>query len=220
MKPDFTVINPKKTAILVIDIQKDFVSPEGYATKTWGHDNSHLDKIVEKIKKFLEQAQRHEVEILYTQTIYDPEKVSKAMSKKLGSALGEYVAPNSEGIQFYKLNPPEDKIFIKYAISAFTNPNLCRYLKQKQIENLIILGFNSNICVEGTARAAVDHGFHTTLVEDLIGTTGFWKNHETELLATFGLILGYVTNSEEILRFWEFLKSWGPKEDITKEPLE
>ena len=203
MEIEFNKINPEETAILVIDIQNDFCSKEGFPVKNWGHDVSHMDEIVEKIKKFLGEAYIQGMDILYTQLIYDPENMPKSLINKLGEVIGKFAAPNSWGIEFYKIKPPKDRIFTKYCFNAFTNPKLYTYLKEKNIKNLIFVGFNSNICVESTARAALDLGFNITLLKDLIGTTTFMQGHEREMLSTFQIIFGNVISSEDILKLWK-----------------
>ena len=105
-------IDTKKTAILVIDIQKDFCSPQGFGAKNWGHDVSHFDEIIEKIIDFTRQAEERGASVLYTQLIYDPEKMPKSIAKKLGSFTGKYMAPGIEGINFYKINPQKTKYLL------------------------------------------------------------------------------------------------------------
>ena len=189
---------PDKTLIIVVDVQYDFISTEGFGAKTWNHEVFHLDKIVEKIKVFLEEMKSNNIDIIYTKTIYDPDKISIALKTKLKSFVGQYLAPNSKGIEFYKLNPPEEKIFVKYGFSAFTNKDLVEYIKNKEFENVMLVGFNTNLCVESTARDAVDFGLNTYIVQDLTGTPTFLQNHEKESLFTFNLIFGKVINSNQL----------------------
>lgn len=216
MEIEFDKINPAKTAILVIDVQNDFCSKEGFPVKNWGHDVSHMDSIVENIKNFLGQAYISGVDILYTQLIYDKEKMPESLVKKLGDVVGKFAAPNSWGIDFYKINPPKDKIFVKYCFNGFTNSNLLNYLRDRGIENLIFVGFNSNICVESTARSALDLGFNIILLKDLIGTSRFMENHEKEMLSTFQIIFGDVLLSEEVLKLWKTNES----QKLNKPPIE
>lgn len=194
--------NPKKTAVIVVDIQKDICSSIGFGARTWGHDISHLDEIVEKIIIFCQKAEEQGAEVLYTQLIYDLEKMPKSIARKLGPFAGNYMAPNTEGINFYKIKPQKNKVFIKHTISAFSNKDLIKRLKEKEIENIYVIGFNSNICVEATARHAVDLGFHTTIIKDLAGTPKFWKNHEEQTFTTFNIVLGYIKTSEDIIKDW------------------
>lgn len=53
-----------------------------------------------------------------------------------------------------------------WAASGFANTDLDMLLKQKGIRNVILVGLIANTCVEGTARYAVDLGYHVTLVRD------------------------------------------------------
>ena len=193
-------VDSQKTAIIVVDIQKDFCSPQGFGARTWGHDISHFDEIIDRIISFVGAAEGKGAEVVYTQLIYDPEKMPKSISKKLGPFTGTYMAPNTEGIEFYKINPPAEKVFVKSGFSAFSNEDLLSHMKDKGVEKVVIVGFNSNICVEATARHAVDLGFHTTIVKDLISTPTFWKSHEGQTLATFELLFGEVKTSEEVIK--------------------
>ena len=195
-------LDREKTVILVIDIQNDFCSKDSFAVKNWNHDISHFDLIIGKIRNFLGESYIQGFDILYTKTIYDPEKISKATIKKLGEYVGEYVAPNSNGVEFYKINPQKDKIFVKYGFDAFQNKELVEYLKSNRVENVILIGFNSNLCLESTARSAIEQGFYPIIIKDLTGTPTFMQGHENELFKTFSIIFGDVVSSEEILNEW------------------
>jgi len=199
---EFEKIDPKKTIILVVDVQNDFCSKENFAVKNWGHDVSHFDTIINKMKSFLAKAYLEGIDILYTKTIYDPKKMPKSIRKRLGPVVGNYVAPSSWGTEFYKIKPLAEKVFIKHGFNAFMNPRLLEYLTSKEIENIIFVGFNSNLCVESSARAAVDLGFNATIVKDLTGTPTFMQLHEEEALKTFAIIFGDVVSSEEIVNQW------------------
>lgn len=198
----FGKFDPSKTAILVVDVQVDFCSPSGFASQFWKHNVSHFEEIIKKIRGFLEEVKKYNVDILYTQLIYDPQKISKALKRKLGDFVGKFAAPNTEGIEFYKIKPPKNKVFIKYGFSAFSSQKFYQYLKRNKIESLILVGFNSDICVESTARDAIDLGFYPIIVEDLVGAPTFLEKHEKETLFLFNLIFGDVTTSEKILSFW------------------
>lgn len=203
MTISFDLIDPRRTAIVVIDMQHNFCSTESYPVKQWNHDVSHLDNIVEKIKDFIKKAESYEVTVIYTKLTYDKDKMSSSLKKKLGSAVGEFAAPNSKGVEFYKINPPESKVFTKYGFDAFQNKEFLTYLKEKNIENLIFIGFDSVVCVESTARTAIELGFSSIILEDLIGEPTFLAEHRKASLFTFNLLFGYVHRSEEILKYWQ-----------------
>ncbi len=203
MKIEFEKIDPRKTIVLVIDVQNNFCSPQGFGAKTWNQDVSSSEKIIEKIRRFVSEVQKYGIEVLYTQLFYDAEKMSKSLKKKLGPFAGKYVAPDSVGSEFYKINPPKNKVFVKYGFDALRNEELLRYLKEIEIENIIFTGFTSCICVESTARNAVDLGFNAIIVEDLVGEPKFLEEHRKASLFTFNLIMGDVVKSEAILEVWE-----------------
>lgn len=84
----------------------------------------------------------------------------------------EFFAPNSPGVEINEnVKPTSDEIIIqKKAPNSFLNTPLKDKLNAMEIEHLVITGNMSHMCVDSTARAALDHGFGCTIIEDSCAT--------------------------------------------------
>ena len=76
-------LNPVHTALIVIDIQNDFCSPEGTLGKR-GRDFTLIDQMMEKLPKVIQSAKEANVLTLYTQQIYDPQQINDLQKKQYG----------------------------------------------------------------------------------------------------------------------------------------
>ena len=76
-----------------------------------------------------------------------------------GSEIHELVAPIND-----------EKIISKDKANSFVGTDLLDYLKDNKIENLIICGMQTHMCLEAATRAASDFGFNCTVIEDACTT--------------------------------------------------
>lgn len=87
----------------------------------------------------------------------------------------------SSGAEIYDLVKPIDgeKVITKDKANAFVETDLLTYLKEHKIENLILCGMQTHMCLEAATRAASDYGFNCTVVEDACTTRDLTFNHVT-----------------------------------------
>ena len=83
-----------------------------------------------------------------------------------------FFLPNTEGAKIHKkLTPQADEdLVIKHAPSSFFQTNLLEILKEKQIDQLIVAGMMTHMCIDTTVRAAKDYGLEITVAEDACAT--------------------------------------------------
>jgi nicotinamidase-related amidase len=141
-----------KTALLLIDIQKDYfpggkmelVQPLGAARKAY-----------ELLQCFREHDQKH-VHIQHVELDAD---ATFFISGTAGTDIHDSVA-HFEG----------EPLVIKHHPNSFRETNLLELLKSWDIERVIITGMMTHMCVDATARAAADFGFRVIVVEDACAT--------------------------------------------------
>lgn len=146
---DKTVLPAPKTALLIIDMQNDFVKPDGkLVTPAAG-------ETVPNIRKLLEAARRSKARVAYTQDTHFP-----------GDREWEIWPPHCEkdswGWQIVEeLKPQQELVCEKNRYDGFYGTMLNHYLSRVwQVEHLIIAGTVSNICVAHTAASAGLRWFH------------------------------------------------------------
>jgi len=83
-----------------------------------------------------------------------------------------FFLPDTTGVQIHdKVLPlPTEKTIIKHFPNSFRETELLDYLKSNQIENLVICGMMTHMCIDATTRAAKDFGFNCTLIRDACAT--------------------------------------------------
>lgn len=131
-----------KTALVVIDVQEAMVKEGPYA----------CDQVIKNIKHLIEQARSNNIEVIYVQHIGEA-----------GSILEE----DSEGWQIYHEIAPltGEPIFTKHFNSAFRQTGLQSYLKEKEIERLILTGMQTEYCIDTTIKVAFEYGFDIVIPE-------------------------------------------------------
>ncbi len=180
------------SALIVIDMQNDFVHPDG-AFPVKGI-NSALDKMKSLIGLF----RKRELPIVFTRHVSDPVKnpvellMYPEMAKR-GLKKGTW------GFEiFAEIQPSrEERVMDKYRYDAFLGTDLEGYLRQKGARDLVITGCQTHICVDTTARSASCRDFRVTIVEDLC----FSRNprfHEC-VLAIFRRSFGQVTDHDSLM---------------------
>jgi nicotinamidase-related amidase len=89
--------------------------------------------------------------------------------------------PDTKGAEIHNLVKPlpTEKIIIKHFPNSFRETELLDYLKSKKIENLVICGMMTHMCVDATTRGAKDFGFNCTLIGDACTTKDLEINGET-----------------------------------------
>lgn len=83
-----------------------------------------------------------------------------------------FFAPGTEGANIHAAVAPnaDEAVVVKHAINAFQGTDLKALLDGKKIEDVVIAGAMSHMCVDAVTRAAADYGFRTTVVHDAVAT--------------------------------------------------
>jgi ureidoacrylate peracid hydrolase len=195
-------VNPSTTALVVIDVQNDFCSPEGILAKR-GRDLSLMDPMIDTLESFIETALSKNVLTLYTQQIFDRSHLNTLQ-------LEQYDLDNKlitcdisgDGYRFYRLNPPTASIYVKYNFNAFSNPDFQGVLESKGIKTLIITGVDAQFCVETAIRNGFDLGYKIVVPSDLVATNAKKVEVMNRTLDLVRSTYGVVTTSTEIESIW------------------
>ena len=171
-------LTPARTALLVIDMQRDFLLPEGYAAQA-GLNIAPLIAAIRPIGKLLAVGRVSGLLIVHTREGHLPDlsdcppyklERSRRANAEIGSKgpLGRLLVRGEVGHDFVDaLRPLEREIVIdKPGYSAFTHTMLQQVLTKRRIETLIITGVTTEVCVSSTLRTAVDLGYRCITVSD------------------------------------------------------
>jgi nicotinamidase-related amidase len=168
----------RTTALLVIDMQRDFLHPDGYAARA-SLDIAPLRKAIEPVSRVLAAAREAELTVLHTREGHLPDlsdcppyklERSRRAGAEIGAAgpMGRLLVRGERGHDFIDaLQPHAGEIVIdKPGYSAFEHTALGQLLTTRGIDTLILTGITTEVCVSSTLRTAVDRGYRCFTVAD------------------------------------------------------
>jgi ureidoacrylate peracid hydrolase len=163
-------VEPRQTAVLVIDLQKDFCSEEG-ALAGLGSDVSPCRATAERIAQFLPLVRGMVGLIAFFKLVYEPSDMSEAQQERLLQDGKPIICSAYGGGSDLVLAPtPGDYIFVKHRYSAFSNREFRNLLRERAITTVVATGVDTHICVEGSVRHGYDLGYRMLVLSDLVAT--------------------------------------------------
>ena len=182
------VVNPVETAVLVVDMQKDFCYEDGALFV-----GDAVRRIIPNIRALLEDAQRKGLQLIFTQDWHSPEDDEFAV-------WGRHCVEYTRGAELIdELAEVEERAFVvrKQKYTAFFETELEAHLVEKGIKKLIIVGVATNICVLHTAIDASLRGFEIIIPEDCVAALSNYEQ-EYSLYHIKNVLKGIVTSSDAI----------------------
>jgi ureidoacrylate peracid hydrolase len=197
-------VDPARTALLVIDVQNDYIHPDGYIARIGG-DISSCVAMVPRLLRLVDAARSAGISIVHTRNWHRPATDSPAWLDRLarGGRTQHDRAARAEtwGAEFYQIVPlPGEEIVSKFRYDAFLGTNLEYLLRARGIRTVICIGTATNICVESTARAALMRDFHLVMVEDCCASPDEDLHRAT--LKTLKHSFGEVTTADQLEAIW------------------
>jgi biuret amidohydrolase len=210
-EPEPIAVDLARTALVIIDMQRDFLQPGGFG-ETLGNDVSLLNAAVAPCKALLEGARARRLLIIHTREGHradlsdcPPAKLERgAPSKRIGDPgpMGRILIRGEAGHDIIsELYPrPGEPIIDKPGKGSFYATDLHEILTHKRIENLIVCGVTTEVCVHTTVREANDRGFRCIVPGDCCASY-FPEYHQMGLrmIKAQGGIFGWVTDSARVL---------------------
>jgi nicotinamidase-related amidase len=170
--------NPEACALLVIDMQRDFCAPGGYADQA-GMDIDALRNAIEPIQRVLEHARNRGLLVIHTREGHRPDlsdlpEPKRRRAERTGAAigsvgpLGRLLVRGEYGHDLIdELQPlAGEPIIDKPGYCAFAQTDLQLLLAVRGIRQLILTGVTTEVCVSSTLRSAIDLGFDCLTVAD------------------------------------------------------
>ncbi|WP_425992805.1 cysteine hydrolase family protein [Afipia sp. DC4300-2b1] len=201
-----------KTALVIIDMQRDFLEPGGFG-ETLGNDVSQLTRAVKPCGDVLAAFRGAGLLVIHTREGHLPDlsdappaKIERgAPSLRIGDPgpMGRILIRGEAGHDIVPpLYPVKGEIVIdKPGKGAFYATELGEILKQHGIDNLLVCGVTTEVCVNTTVREANDRGYRCVVLADCCASY-FPEFHEMGLrmIKAQGGIFGWVSSSSEVLK--------------------
>jgi len=203
--------DPKSTALLIIDMQRDFVMPGGFG-EALGNDVTPLQATIAPTKRVLEAARKQGMLVIHTReghrpdlTDCPPTKLVRGRGKtRIGDAgpMGRILVRGEIGHDIVpELYPvPGEPVIDKPGKGAFFATDLHAILQSLGVRQLVVTGVTTEVCVHTTVREANDRGYDCLVLEDCVGSY-FPEFHEMGLrmIQAQGGIFGWVSSSTKLL---------------------
>jgi nicotinamidase-related amidase len=215
-EPAPVAIAPDRTAVVIIDMQRDFLEPGGFGDSL-GNDISQLTRVIAPCRALLAAARANGILVIHTREGHRPDmsdapraKVERgAPSMRIGDQgpMGRILIRGEPGQDIIpELYPlPGEPVIDKPGKGAFYATDLHAILQYRGIDALIVCGVTTEVCVHTTVREANDRGFRCIVPGDCCGSY-FPAFHEVGLrmISAQGGIFGWVSDSASILRSLQF----------------
>ena len=199
-------LDPGRTALMAIDLQIDFLSPEGYFARK-GYDPSPLRAILPAVNAVIAAARGAGCLILHTRQGYradmaDMNDYERWRRKRGGLDGTRILRRDSPG---FAIVPEievrlEDVVVDKTANGAFTHTDLEHVLRAKSISHLLFTGCTTDVCVHTTLREAADRNFQCLVIEDACASGDAYAHEAAIHMVTVeDGIFGTVANSAAVI---------------------
>jgi biuret amidohydrolase len=208
---DYT-FDPATAALLIIDMQRDFVDRGGFG-ELLGNDVSPLRRVIAPIQRLLAAWRTRGLFVIHTREGHRPDlsdcPPAKRARGKLGVGIGDQGplgrvlvrgAPGHEIVD--ELRPlGSEPVVDKPGKGSFYATDLDSMLAHRGIRSLIVTGVTTEVCVHTTVREANDRGFECLVLSDCVGSY-FPEFHAVGLrmIAAQGGIFGWVSDSAQLLK--------------------
>lgn len=164
------MIDPARTALVIVDIQIDFAAPEGLLGRL-GLDLTEADAAIGQCERLAAAARKAGVTIALMRVVTRPETDSRALKNfmaRRGRAGSEAICRADEaGSDYYRIFPaPGDIEIRKVLYDSFYGTDFDEQLRARGVDTLVVCGLSTDCCVDSTARAAFHRDYDVFVVSD------------------------------------------------------
>jgi nicotinamidase-related amidase len=205
-------IDPAHTALMVIDMQRDFIEPGGFG-ETLGNDVRLLEKIVPTVARLIDAFRIAGLPIIHTRECHKPDlsdlpEAKRARGKpsmRIGDPgpMGRILIAGEPGADILPAlaAKPGEIVLDKPGKGAFYGTKLPSILAERKVTHLVFAGVTTEVCVQSTMREANDRGFYCLLAED--ATESYFPEFKKATLAMIraqGAIVGWTATVDQIAK--------------------
>jgi len=201
---------PSTTALVIIDMQRDFVLPGGFGEKL-GNDTSLLLAAVEPALGVLNKAREKGMFVIHTREGHRPDlsdcppaKLTRGGQTFIGTKgpMGRILVRGEQGHDIiHQLYPISgEPVIDKPGKGSFHATDLHQILLDRRIKTLVVCGVTLEVCVHTTVREANDRGYECVVLSDCVASYfPEFQRVGLEMIKAQGGIFGWVSNSKNFI---------------------
>jgi ureidoacrylate peracid hydrolase len=199
------ILAPPRSSLLVVDVQNDFVHPDGWAARHHPGGPS-LRHVIPPINRLIGTARAAGVPVVYVLMEHGPSidppnyrarYVARGMESDLLCAAGTWGAALDAEVTAPAAG---DLRVVRHSYDGFAHTPLDRLLRELGVETVVATGVVSNLCVQTTVQHAFALGYYVVVAEDGTGATD--PTVQAVTLTNFREYFGPVVPSDTIARHW------------------
>lgn len=203
--------DPERTALVVIDMQRDFIEPGGFGS-TLGNDVTLLQAIVPTTRRLLDGCRAAGLTIIHTKEAHKPDLSDCPEAKRqrgrpglrIGDPgpMGRILIAGEPGNDFVPdlAALPGEVVIEKPGKGAFYATELQAILRARHIGQLVFAGVTTEVCVQTSMREANDRGYDCLLIED--ATESYFPQYKAaalDMIRAQGAIVGWTATCDDFL---------------------
>lgn len=210
-QPTPVTVNLAHTALVVIDMQKDFLYPGGYG-ESLGNDVSLLQRAIQPTRRVLDAARGLGMLVVHTREGHLPDLSDCPETKRLRWPEGRRIGdPGPMGRILVRGEPghsiidelmplPGETVVDKPGKCAFYRTNLDELLRRRGIKSILFAGVTTDVCCSTTISAANDRGYNGIVMRDCMASYDPRRHRATlNVIQAQGGIFGWVATSRNVL---------------------
>jgi len=193
-------IEPGHTALLMIDMQNDFVHDEGVFVKDFGKTNRSIKPIVPQCRKLLSAARAAGVAVVHLRVINDLLRNPLGWHNFWGPP--SCTIEGTWGAEFIEeLKPLEGEVVVtKYTYDGFVGTQLDAILRKTAIKTIVLAGIDSDVCVRDTAAHGFAIGYTPVFASDAMAADN--ETAHAGVMQSLAEHYGKVVSTAEITDIW------------------
>ena len=199
------ILAPPRSSLLVVDVQNDFVHPDGWAARHHPGGPS-LRHVIPPINRLIGTARTAGIPVVYILMEHGPaidppnyqaRYVARGMESDLLCATGTWGAALDAEVTAPAAG---DLRVVRHSYDGFAHTPLDKLLRERGVETVVATGVVSNLCVQTTVQHAFALGYYVVVAED--GTAATDPTVQAVTLTNFRQYFGPVVPSDTIARHW------------------
>jgi len=200
-------IDPKHTALIVIDVQNDYIYGKGNTSAPPGRTDPRQE-MLKPLNSFIDKCRSMSIPVIYTFTVHAGDlDLPPYKAPKIRTNTAPVCMRGTRGGEFPdKLNKPlpGEPVVTKHGYDAFMDHDLHTILQNRGIKTLIFTGIDTGICVDSTLRHGFHLGYYVVLAEN--ATVASDAARHAAACKLIGAYYGFITSTSEIEQIWDRVK--------------